>query len=174
MIRGQKINLRPFTQDDLSVFQDLANDHEYNSQFNDFGLRTNVYYQKSYPVEGFLSSRQGMLVIATPDGEILGDMSYHQMPYGPNEASQVYEIGLTLKPGQRGKGYGVEAQALLAAYLFANYNIVRVQASTDIENLPEQRALEKAGFTREGVIRQAQWRNGAYHDLVLYSKLRGE
>jgi aminoglycoside 6'-N-acetyltransferase len=51
---------------------------------------------------------------------------------------------------------------------------MRVQASTDIENAAEQRALAKAGFTREGVIRKAQWRNGAYHDLVLYSKLRGE
>jgi RimJ/RimL family protein N-acetyltransferase len=38
----------------------------------------------------------------------------------------------------------------------------------------EQRALEKAGFTREGVLRQAQWRSGGWHDQVMYSKLRGE
>ena len=40
--------------------------------------------------------------------------------------------------------------------------------------LSMQRALEKAGFTREGVLRKAQWRNGDWHDLVVYSKLRGE
>ncbi|MDP9309486.1 MAG: GNAT family N-acetyltransferase, partial [Chloroflexota bacterium] len=34
--------------------------------------------------------------------------------------------------------------------------------------------LEKAGFTREGIARKAQWRAGQYHDLVTYSKLRGE
>ena len=52
--------------------------------------------------------------------------------------------------------------------------IERVEASTDVENVPEQRALERAGFTREGVLRRAQWRAGDWHDVVLYSKLRGE
>ena len=51
---------------------------------------------------------------------------------------------------------------------------MRVEASTDITNLAEQRALEKAGFTREGVLRKAQWRAGDWHDLVVYSLLRGE
>ena len=67
-----------------------------------------------------------------------------------------------------------EAQELLAGYLFSVYPIMRVEASTDITNRAEQRALEKAGFTREGVLRKAQWRNGDWHDLVVYSKLRGE
>jgi aminoglycoside 6'-N-acetyltransferase len=51
---------------------------------------------------------------------------------------------------------------------------MRVEASTDVTNLPEQHALEKAGFTREGILRKAQWRGGSWHDLMVYSKLRGE
>ncbi|MBA2393543.1 MAG: GNAT family N-acetyltransferase, partial [Ktedonobacteraceae bacterium] len=54
------------------------------------------------------------------------------------------------------------------------YPIMRVEATTDITNRAEQRALEKAGFTREGVLRKAQWRNGNWHDMVVYSKVRGE
>ncbi|GAC1564177.1 MAG: hypothetical protein NVS4B1_36500 [Ktedonobacteraceae bacterium] len=69
---------------------------------------------------------------------------------------------------------GVEAQKLLAEYLLATYPVMRVDASTDKENIPGQRALEKAGFTRDSVLRQAQWRTGRWHDLVVYSKLRGE
>ena len=41
-------------------------------------------------------------------------------------------------------------------------------------NVAEQRALDKAGFTREGVLRHAQWRAGAFHDVVLFSRLRGD
>jgi aminoglycoside 6'-N-acetyltransferase len=63
---------------------------------------------------------------------------------------------------------------LLVAYLFATYPIARVQATTDVTNVAEQRALERAGFSREGVLRQAQFRAGAWHDLVMYSKLRDE
>ena len=36
------------------------------------------------------------------------------------------------------------------------------------------RALEKAGFTREGALRKSQWRNGDWRDMLMYSKLRGE
>lgn len=58
--------------------------------------------------------------------------------------------------------------------IFDTFPIARVEASTDITNIPEQRSLEKAGFTREGVLRKAQWRAGEWHDLIVYSKLRGE
>jgi RimJ/RimL family protein N-acetyltransferase len=104
----------------------------------------------------------------------VGTMSYHTVAYGPNSGSRTYNFGISLLPDQRGKGYGSEAQRLLAAYLFDTYPIARVEASTDVTNLPEQRSLEKAGFTREGVLRKAQWRGGEWHDLVVYSKLRGE
>ena len=38
--------------------------------------------------------------------------------------------------------------------------------------MAEQRALEKAGFSREGVLRSAQARADGRHDLVSYSILR--
>jgi hypothetical protein len=47
-----------------------------------------------------------------------------------------------------------------------------LNSPTDVENIAEQRSLEKAGFTREGILRHAQWRAGAHHDLVSYSMLR--
>jgi RimJ/RimL family protein N-acetyltransferase len=50
----------------------------------------------------------------------------------------------------------------------------RIEAQTDVDNVAEQRALEKAGFHREGVARGAQFRAGAYHDLVTYSRLRND
>ena len=61
---------------------------------------------------------------------------------------------------------------LVARLLFADAPVNRVEAMTDIENIAEQRALEKAGFVREGVMRGSQFRAGAYHDLVSYSILR--
>jgi RimJ/RimL family protein N-acetyltransferase len=50
----------------------------------------------------------------------------------------------------------------------------RVEASTDVSNLAEQRSLEKAGLRREGVTRGAQFRAGAYHDLVVFALLRDD
>jgi RimJ/RimL family protein N-acetyltransferase len=50
----------------------------------------------------------------------------------------------------------------------------RLQAIADVANLPSQRVLERAGFTREGTLRSAQWREGGWHDQHIYSRLRGD
>jgi RimJ/RimL family protein N-acetyltransferase len=73
----------------------------------------------------------------------------------------------------RGLGYGSLAQRLLTDYLFATTSVNRIEAGTDVENLAEQRSLEKAGFIREGVLRGAQYRADAWHDLVIYAVVRG-
>ncbi len=96
------------------------------------------------------------------------------MTYGPNPESGAWNFGIDVLPGFRGQGYGTEAQRLLAAWLFEHTEANRVEASTDVENIPEQRALEKAGFRREGIARGAQFRGGGYHDLVTYARLRSD
>jgi RimJ/RimL family protein N-acetyltransferase len=83
-----------------------------------------------------------------------------------------WEIGIALLPGARGHGYGTAAQRLLARYLFAHTTAHRIEAATEVGNFAEQRALEKAGFTREGIQRAVGWRNGAWRDGVTYSLLR--
>ena len=108
------------------------------------------------------------------DGTPIGSLSWFDFPYGPNAASAAWNIGITVLPEYRGRGYGSLAQRLLARHLFATTPANRVEAATDIENIAEQRALERAGFHREAVLRQAQWRNGGWHDLVLYSVLRSD
>ena len=47
-----------------------------------------------------------------------------------------------------------------------------IGASTHEEAAAEQRALEKAGFTLEGVIRAAEFRAGQWRDGYLFSRLR--
>jgi hypothetical protein len=50
----------------------------------------------------------------------------------------------------------------------------RAEATTEITNIGEQRALEKTGFTREGILRGTTFRQGRWHDQVIYSVLRNE
>jgi RimJ/RimL family protein N-acetyltransferase len=175
MLRGEKIYLCPVRPDDLPILAARTNDLEFLTEYNFFGLQQHHALDKRFQEDGLLSPTQGTLVVVTCEGDlVVGDVSYRQVRYGPGDASSAFDIGIVLAPEQRGKGYGVEAQQLLVEYLFAVSPIMRVEASTDVANPAEQRALEKAGFTREGVLRKAQWRNGAWHDLALYSKLRGE
>ncbi|MBO0777201.1 MAG: GNAT family N-acetyltransferase [Ktedonobacteraceae bacterium] len=174
MIQGEKIYLRVITRSDLALLNAWANDPHVQSEYGSFGLRPADVYERRFAENGLLSAQSGQLLVVTHDDTPVGRVSYYQVGYGPNEGSKAYNIGISIITEHRGKGYGVEAQSLLAAYLFSTYPIMRVEAVTDRENIREQRALEKAGFTREGILRQAQWRSGRWHDQVMYSKLRGE
>jgi RimJ/RimL family protein N-acetyltransferase len=64
--------------------------------------------------------------------------------------------------------------AALTRYLFAHTQANRIEAGTEITNVGEQRALEKAGFTREGVLRGALFRHGQWRDCVFYGVLRDD
>ncbi len=173
MLYGEKIYLRVVYSEDLPLLVGRANDLAFLTEFNFFELHQHHRLEKAFQEDGLLSREKGTLVVVTRESDqVVGEVSYRQVHYGG--ASMAYNVGITLAPEYRGKGYGVAAQQLLAEYLFAIYPIMRVEASTDSTNSAEQRALEKAGFTREGVLRKAQWRNGDWHDLVVYSKLRGE
>ncbi len=114
----------------------------------------------------------GDLVVTDGEDRPIGTVSWHPVLYGPNLGSQALDIGISLQPFARGQGHGARAQRMLARYLFTTTAVHRVQASTDVRNIAEQRALERAGFVREGVARGAQWRLGAWHDLVSYARLR--
>lgn len=107
------------------------------------------------------------------DGEVVGDMSAHGRAYGPTRGSVAMSIGISVMPGQRGRGIGSAAQRALATLLH-DRGIVRVEASTDVANVAEQRALARAGFSLEGVLRGAQVRADGRHDLQLWSHLAGD
>ena len=63
----------------------------------------------------------------------------------------------------------------LLRHAFEDLGAVRVQFKTDLNNLHSQRAIEKLGATREGVLRRYQIRsNGTVRDTAMYSILAEE
>jgi RimJ/RimL family protein N-acetyltransferase len=103
--------------------------------------------------------------------QTVGDLSAHTVWYGPTTSSRAVSIGVSLVEEFRGRRIGVVSQRLLAELLH-DRGIVRVEASTDVENVAEQRALERAGFAYEGTLRLAQGRRDGLHDLQVWSHVR--
>jgi RimJ/RimL family protein N-acetyltransferase len=114
------------------------------------------------------------LLITDGHDQPVGTVTWHQVLHGPNVGSVALDIGIGIRPEHRGRGHGSRAQRMVTEYLFRTFPVHRVQASTDVTNLAEQRALERAGFVREGTLRGAQWRSGTWHDLVSYARLRDD
>jgi RimJ/RimL family protein N-acetyltransferase len=157
------VNLRPQLPEDLPL---LTGGH---SPFDDFGPRARDASPAPCKLDG-----TGGLAIVTEDGQLAGDLGWHWRQWGPTTGSHCPMIGIWLRPEYRGRGIGRDAQAQIVELFFRHTTTNRVEAHTDIENAAEQRALEAAGFRREGIVRGAQWRDGTHHDGVLYAVLRSD
>jgi RimJ/RimL family protein N-acetyltransferase len=164
------LRLRPVRRADLDTLERWWNDPEAQGYHNWFGFSGGG----SAAVPSLLGEDRGRLLVELDGGTLAGEVSWNAVHHGPNPGSRAFNVGIALVPEHRGRGHGAEAQRQLAAYLFAHTTVERLEASTDVDNLAEQRALERAGFTREGVLRHAQFRDGGFHDMVLYSRLRGD
>lgn len=77
-------------------------------------------------------------------------------------------------PAYRGKGYGAEAMKLTLRYAFTELNLRRVTLFVFEYNQRAIRSYEKAGFVREGEIREAMLRDGRYWKWIVMGVLREE
>lgn len=165
------VSLRPVVEDDLETLERFAAEPEAGGVFNWLGWSDPHRCRRQWAENGFFDAESGRLLVVRGE-ERLGFVSWRRVLTA--RTSYCWNVGIILLPEARGRGFGTEAQRLLARYLFAHTAVTRVEAVTEITNIAEQRALEKAGFTREGVLRGYAFRNGRWRDAVIYSVLRNE
>jgi RimJ/RimL family protein N-acetyltransferase len=109
----------------------------------------------------------GVFVIEA-DGERAGTMRFERA----NRRSRIANLGgLAVHPKFRGAKIADAAARLFQRHLFDDLGFHRVQMEIYGFNERAMRHAERAGFTREGVRRQAYWRNDEWADGVLYGAL---
>lgn len=166
---SDQVALRLVREDDLPMLEELTQDPEKTGEFEWFGWSDVRRWRRGWDENGLIGPDGGTLIVSR-GGQRLGLVVWRRQQV--TVAGHCYEIGIILVPEARGRGYGAQAQRLLVRYLFAHTTTHRIWAGTEVENIAEQKALEKAGFTREGVMRATGWRDGAWRDGVMYSILR--
>ncbi len=164
-----QLQLRPVREDDLTTLEKLTQDPETTGEFAWYGWHDPLRWRRRWAENRLLGDDGGVLMVDRGAGP-LGFVSWRR--HQATVAGYYWEIGIAMLPAARGHGEGTEAQRLLARYLFAHTTAHRIEARTETGNLAERGALEKAGFTGEGISRGIGWRDGEWRDGVTYSLLR--
>jgi RimJ/RimL family protein N-acetyltransferase len=110
-----------------------------------------------------------LFIIQKKDGTRIGEI--HHFLDSPHH---LMELACWMVPIESRKGYGTEATQLMVDYLFLSKELARIQAIVDVRHMASQRVLEKAGFQREGTMRDESFDRGEWRDFYLYSVLRRE
>ena len=113
--------------------------------------------------------KDGVFRAVVVDGKVAGNISVERK-------TDVYcrdaEIGYSLLPEYRSRGIMTEAARRICELAFPELDLVRITGLVYVPNVASQRVLEKNGFVREGVQRNAVFKNGRIWDLCLYGKLK--
>jgi RimJ/RimL family protein N-acetyltransferase len=112
------------------------------------------------------SEEESFAVVDRSSGVLLGSVGVRFLGDG------IAEVGYWVAREARGRGVATRALVLVAAWVFGNAEVGRVQLRADTENIASQRVAEKAGFVREGVLRAALALKGERRDVVMYSLVR--
>lgn len=87
-------------------------------------------------------------------------------------AIQTAHFGYWLGEPAWGQGIATAAARAMASYAFQAFRFARLEAPVFAWNPASMRVLEKAGFSKEGVLGCSVFKDGQLIDSVLYAKLR--
>lgn len=139
-----------------------------------------TFQPQSYTLEGFQkliatllaeTHRCPFIIYLRANGEPIGYTGYLNI----DAKNRGLEIGTWLGRAYQGRGINTEAKFLLLRHAFEVLGALRVQFKTDHRNIQSQRALEKIGAVREGVLRHHRLNaDGSISDSVIYSIIAPE
>ncbi|KAJ4760388.1 Acyl-CoA N-acyltransferases (NAT) superfamily protein [Rhynchospora pubera] len=80
------------------------------------------------------------------------------------------ELGYLLASQYWGRGIMTKAVKLVLGTIFGDMKgLERLEALVLVQNVGSQRVLEKAGFTKEGILKKYMIHKGKISDMVMYS-----
>jgi ribosomal protein S18 acetylase RimI-like enzyme len=154
--------LRPAVARDVELLAELARRP---------GIADTLSTDAPAELERALGDDAGELLVIEHDGVVAGGVRWVLV----NRRSAIGDVRtLMLDPAFRGRGLATAAVVELAARLFRERRLHRLEAEVYGFNVAAQRVFDRAGFVREGTRRQAYDRAGAWQDGVRFGLLADE
>jgi RimJ/RimL family protein N-acetyltransferase len=153
-------------EQDVAAIVEASRDPETQRRLNDGPVATESPSENVARVEQqWAAGRGAPFVIADAlDDRPLGLLN---LQFGDDE--EVASLAVSVFPEARGRGIATKALRLGALWGLRDLGLARVAAEAAVDNRASIRAIEKAGFQREGTLRAHCKTHGVRHDCVMFS-----
>lgn len=171
---GDAIILRPLTKNDVEGIYACCRDERIWTHMSQT-LQTREDVQ-TYIEEALANQEKGIeypfVIVLLATNEIIGSTRFSDI----SAAHKRLELGHTwLHPSVWRTNINTECKYLLLSYCFNHLQFQRVQIKTGHENIQSQKAIERIGARKEGVLRNHMIRpNGKVRHTVMYSVIKEE
>ncbi|MBP0456866.1 GNAT family N-acetyltransferase [Streptomyces montanisoli] len=173
MIRGQQIGLRARHEEDVAVLHsELYDDVRTQAVADSAPWRPIPVGSKNSPY----ATQDDSSDIAYFSVELLAtaELAGEALLWGIDTYNRRAHLGISLRPGFRGRGLGLDVVRVLCEYGFAVRGLHRLQIETAGDNQSMIKAALRAGFTHEGTLRRSAWGYGTHTDEAVLGLLHEE
>lgn len=170
-IRAGDLILRVPVLDDVDALVPAFGDPELREAGNlpAFGREALAVSLRDLPALAEAGRLLPLAAVEVATGEVIGAGILHHL----DAERKIVEIGYFVFPAARGRGAATTIARALTEHAFS-LGVERVAAYVNVGNRASERVLERAGFTREGVVRSMPKPDGRRVDKTLFSLLPGE
>lgn len=169
MYSGKQVRLRPFEREDAEKYREWVNDPQILSLVDRVRPVTGEEHRRWY--ETIVSDPHCVIfaIEALPDKRFVGCIWL----YGIDSRHRYAELRIVIGDKQSwGRGIGKEAISGMVQFAFKKLDLHKVYAYVLATNARAAAAFEKAGFVREGILKEERYMDGAFVDVVRLGLVR--
>ena len=165
---GQLATLRPWRQADAPSLVQYANNANVSRQLRDRFPHPYTAADARQFIQSVAHARPATSFAIAVDGEAVGGAGFAP---GADVERYSAEVGYWLGEPFWGRGITSEAVRLVSDYAFRTCNMLRLFALPFADNAQSIRVLDKAGYTREAILRSSSVKHGTARDQALYARI---
>ena len=172
MLHGKLVSLRPMERDDIPRLWEFAQDLSVGLLTGFDGRPTPKEAVEKIYEERYSSATDRNVTFGIEAHELLiGGIEMRNVDWQNRSAELVLYIG---DPAYRQRGCGSDALHVALNYAFKVLGLHRLTYMVPGDNAGALTAYTRAGFTEEGRLREAHFRDGSYQDMVVLGIIRSD
>ena len=167
---GKKVKLRAIEEEDIEMLRSMKNDPWTESMVVGWCPPLSKSNQKKWFDSLKTDDNKILFIIETEEDGAVGYTRIANIDWKSRSAHG----GIMIQNRKNmSKGIATDTYMTMLRYAFFELNLNRMNGAVLDYNKGSQKfAIEKVGYKKEGVQRQAIYKNGQYHDLILIGMLK--
>lgn len=169
-LRDEVVRLRLPVQRDVDAITDACQDPEiprFTRVTSPYGRDDALEYVSRTKSAWHDGTSAGFVIADAGDDTLLGSIGVMRF----DDTRTVAEVGYWVARGVRRHGVATRSVRLVSDWALRDLGIARLELMTRVENVASQRVAERAGFTREGVLRSYMTHGCGLADVVMFSMI---